>query len=70
MHLGFAEVFLELRELIPSPTARWSYCFRCKRGLRDTQVPVSLLQRVAVCCSVLQCVAVCCCGVMVVLFLL
>jgi hypothetical protein len=38
MHLGFTDLFLELADLIPSPTARWSYCFRCKRGLRDTSV--------------------------------
>jgi hypothetical protein len=36
MHLGFTELYLELAELIPAPTARWAYCFRCKRGLRNT----------------------------------
>jgi len=42
MHLGFTELFRELRHLVPSAAARWAYCFRCKRGLRDTSVPGSL----------------------------
>jgi hypothetical protein len=39
LHLGFSELFLELRKFVPSPASRWSYCFRCKRGLKDTSVP-------------------------------
>ena len=42
MHLGFTDLFRELRHLVPSAAARWAYCFRCKRGLRDTSVPGSL----------------------------
>jgi hypothetical protein len=37
--VGFTDLFLELRQLVPSIPARWSYCFRSKRGLRDTSIP-------------------------------
>ena len=40
MHLGFTDLFLELGERVPhlTSTVRWAYCFRSKRGLRDTSI--------------------------------
>jgi hypothetical protein len=36
--LGFTDLFLELRQFVPSAASRWSFCVRSKRGLRDTAV--------------------------------
>mmetsp|Transcript_29950 Transcript_29950/g.95982 ORF Transcript_29950/g.95982 Transcript_29950/m.95982 type:complete len:353 (-) Transcript_29950:1202-2260(-) len=40
--LGFTDLFLELKQYVSSPEARWSYCLRCKRGLRNSALPGSL----------------------------
>jgi hypothetical protein len=36
--LGFTQLFLELRQYIPSAASRWSFCMRSKRGLRDASL--------------------------------
>ncbi|KAJ1491376.1 hypothetical protein T484DRAFT_1774510 [Baffinella frigidus] len=36
--LGFSELFQDLRQFVPSPQSRWAFCFRVKRGLRDTSL--------------------------------
>jgi len=40
--VGFTALFFELRQYVSSPEARWSYCLRCKRGLKNTALPGSL----------------------------
>ena len=37
--LGFTQVFLELKQFIPSAASRWAFCMRSKRGMRDTSKP-------------------------------
>ena len=34
--MGFSELFEALAPHVPSPAARWTQCYRCKRGLVDT----------------------------------
>ena len=34
--MGFSELFEALAPHVPSPAARWTQCYRCKRGLVNT----------------------------------
>lgn len=35
-HLGFTQLFIELKRHIAFPQSRWAFCLRSKRGLRNT----------------------------------
>ncbi|KAK7498843.1 hypothetical protein BaRGS_00009935 [Batillaria attramentaria] len=38
-HLSFRDLFLDLGKFVQSPTVRWDYCVRAKRGQSDTSLP-------------------------------
>lgn len=38
-HLSFRDLFADLGKFLKSPSTRWDYCVRAKRGQTDTSVP-------------------------------